>query len=352
MRRFPAFCRIIGISLIIGCVAVTAPAKIYKYQLEDGSWAFTDDPAELPEAKQALEGMEDYGSGLPDLYKKLADHIQPETDIELATLGTVAIQSGTGHGSGFFISHSGHILTNKHVIRTTDQQDAERESYYGAVESKIDDIEAEFNKEQKRIDAGCRRLESLESALHPSEYKDRRKYYDDWQKDLNRRQDDFEKKRGKFRREKHFKELDVSLRNLSRNFTIILADNSEYYAYLVAVSENRDLALLKLDGYRTPCLKLSRGFASSTGSQVFAIGNPIKLHNSVTAGVLSGYEGDFLKTDAKIYPGNSGGPLVNESGEVLGINTFKRLTRNYEGLGFAIPIQHALEEFESHLPSR
>jgi len=56
-----------------------------------------------------------------------------------------------------------------------------------------------------------------------------------------------------------------------------------------------------------------------------------------------------MPSAARIYPGNSGGPLVSEEGEVLGVNTFKKLTCQYEGLGFAIPVQAALKEFGRYL---
>jgi serine protease Do len=74
------------------------------------------------------------------------------------------------------------------------------------------------------------------------------------------------------------------------------------------------------------------------------------LQNSVTSGVYSGFEQGFIKTNAQIYPGNSGGPLVCSEGRVLGINTFKMLTHKFEGLGFAIPIETALKEFSTYLP--
>ncbi|UCD82987.1 MAG: trypsin-like peptidase domain-containing protein [Desulfobacterales bacterium] len=79
------------------------------------------------------------------------------------------------------------------------------------------------------------------------------------------------------------------------------------------------------------------------------MGNPIHLKNSVAAGIMSGHENGFVKTDAQIYPGNSGGPLINENGQVIGINTMKMLTRNFEGLGFAIPIETAMTEFQTFL---
>jgi len=69
----------------------------------------------------------------------------------------------------------------------------------------------------------------------------------------------------------------------------------------------------------------------------------------VSKGIFSGYEKSFIKTDAKIYPGNSGGPLINKDGRVVGINSFKQLTRRFEGLGFAIPIRVATSEFGPYL---
>ena len=116
---------------------------------------------------------------------------------------------------------------------------------------------------------------------------------------------------------------------------------------MVEISKDHDLALLKVDGYTTPFLTPEDPFASAQGEPVYAIGNPVKLRNSVTAGVVSGFEGVFVKTNAQIYPGNSGGPLVTAQGRVIGINTFKKLTHKFEGLGFAISINVALDTFDA-----
>ena len=109
----------------------------------------------------------------------------------------------------------------------------------------------------------------------------------------------------------------------------------------MAESQTLDLALLKLNGYRTPVLSPAENSYGTQGETVYAIGNPIDLRNSVSRGIISGFEGGFLKTDAKIYPGNSGGPLVNLAGEVIGITSAKIAQVGVEGMGYAISIDTA-----------
>ncbi len=90
------------------------------------------------------------------------------------------------------------------------------------------------------------------------------------------------------------------------------------------------------------------------GDKVFTIGSPVGLRHTVTSGIFSGYrkrENDgsmFLQTDAAINPDNSGGPLIDERGYVLGVNTM--ILQDTEGIGFAIPIEAVFEEFASALP--
>jgi S1-C subfamily serine protease len=69
----------------------------------------------------------------------------------------------------------------------------------------------------------------------------------------------------------------------------------------------------------------------------------------VTSGVISNSRGDYIQTNAEIYPGNSGGPLVTESGRVVGVNTMKQITEKFEGLGFAIAFPRVQEEFRNYL---
>ncbi|MCI5136897.1 MAG: hypothetical protein D3922_00440, partial [Candidatus Electrothrix sp. AR1] len=154
----------------------------------------------------------------------------------------------------------------------------------------------------------------------------------------------FDKEAGKFHR---------SQRELSGqgSFTIILADETELYASLYRVSDKHDLALLKISGYRTPFLQPVQEKDLVQGQKVFAVGSPadLSLKNTVTSGILSAFRDNFIQTNAQIYPGNSGGPLIDSKGRVIGVNTKKLLTRKFEGLGFAIPIRIVFAEFEDYL---
>jgi serine protease Do len=264
-----------------------------------------------------------------------------------------------GFGSGFFISQDGHILTNKHVVRTMEGPTTQIEAQFKAGENRIATIEKRFAEELghiREVQVRLDRLQNLaQNEIHPER---RRMYQRDFeihhqshrarQADYEQRLADFETEKKRFYENRRDYRYSTSVADLSQSFTIILADGRHQYAHLVALSADHDLALLKLDGYRTPCLRPA--YRPAQGDPVYAIGSPAKLRNSVTSGVFSGFQEGFVQTNAQIYPGNSGGPLVTSEGHVLGVNTFKTLTHKFEGLGFAIPIETALAAFSSHLP--
>jgi serine protease Do len=117
-------------------------------------------------------------------------------------------------------------------------------------------------------------------------------------------------------------------------------------AEVVGVDRETDLALLKAPGEAWPHLKLGDSFLLRQGQIVFAVGNPRGLENSITMGVVSSAARQigpdaaqvFIQTDAPINPGDSGGPLIDSRGEIVGINTFIfSESGGSEGLGFAIP---------------
>ena len=129
---------------------------------------------------------------------------------------------------------------------------------------------------------------------------------------------------------------------------VILKDEKEFEAKIVGRDKNTDLALIKIESnHNLPVLGFGDSDALKVGQWVVAIGNPFGLEQTVTAGIVSakgrvigsGPYDDFIQTDASIDPGNSGGPLLNMKGEVIGINT--AIVAGGQGIGFAIPVNLA-----------
>ena len=132
-----------------------------------------------------------------------------------------------------------------------------------------------------------------------------------------------------------------------------LSDRREYTAKVVGSDEQSDVALLKIDASGLPALRLGDSNQLKPGQWVVAIGSPFGLDHSVTAGIVSAvgrsnpYAGQqyvpFIQTDVAINRGNSGGPLLNTRGEVVGINSqiFSN-SGGYMGVSFAIPIDLAM----------
>ncbi len=102
-------------------------------------------------------------------------------------------------------------------------------------------------------------------------------------------------------------------------------------------------------GERNPWKKIKGLY----GTPLYAIGSPLRLMHSVTSGIYSGISKfnrqDYIQSNAQINPGNSGGPLVTKDGKAIGISTWKVAGPQVEGIGFAIPINVALKEFERYL---
>lgn len=127
-----------------------------------------------------------------------------------------------------------------------------------------------------------------------------------------------------------------------------LKDGRSFTGKVVGLDPVTDVAAIKIDGKELPTVTLGDSDKLIPGQWAIAIGNPLGLDNTVTAGIISATgrssrevgisekRVNFIQTDAAINPGNSGGPLLNDQGEVIGINTAIRA--NAQGLGFAIPI--------------
>jgi serine protease Do len=133
--------------------------------------------------------------------------------------------------------------------------------------------------------------------------------------------------------------------------TVRLTDRREFQAKVIGTDARTDVAVLKIEAKDLPVVRVGNEAALRPGDWVLAIGSPFGLENSATAGIVSATSravaGEvsvpFIQTDVAVNPGNSGGPLFNLQGEVVGINSmiFSR-TGGYMGVSFAIPIDVAM----------
>lgn len=147
----------------------------------------------------------------------------------------------------------------------------------------------------------------------------------------------------------------------------VFGEEEEREALLIGSDSETDIAVLKVEGAQLQPLKLGDSDAVRVGEYVLAIGNPLssdELANTLTYGIISAtkrevtidnYTNTYLQTDAAINFGNSGGPLINLDGEVIGINSAKTITAGYdemgnavsaEGIGFALPINQVQKIME------
>ncbi|MDI3292757.1 DegQ family serine endoprotease [Janthinobacterium tructae] len=130
---------------------------------------------------------------------------------------------------------------------------------------------------------------------------------------------------------------------------VTLTDKREFKAKVIGADARTDVALLKIEGANLPRLTIGDSNKIRVGEWVIAIGSPFNLENTVTAGIISAKSrdtGDYLpliQSDVAVNPGNSGGPLINMRGEVIGINSqIATLSGAYNGISFAVPIDEAM----------
>ena len=143
---------------------------------------------------------------------------------------------------------------------------------------------------------------------------------------------------------------------------VTMPDRREYKATVIGTDAKTDIALIKIDASNLPAITIGNSAKLQIGDEVLAIGNPYGVGQTVTMGIVSAtgrtglgieeYE-DFIQTDASINPGNSGGALVNDRGELVGINTaiLSGNSGGNQGIGFAVPVNLArqvMDQIETH----
>lgn len=138
------------------------------------------------------------------------------------------------------------------------------------------------------------------------------------------------------------------------SFTVTLNNGDEYDAAIVGYDNQTDIGVLRIKATGLKVAEFADSDSASVGEQVVAIGCPggLEFMNSVTSGYISavarpvsssiGYDQECIQTDAAINPGNSGGALFNMSGQVIGVNSSKIASTEYEGMGFAVPSNTAV----------
>ena len=350
----------LSIFVIAAChlVAASAAADVYKYQDKNGKWHFTDKP---PTDKNTSAVTTTAGTQAvrADLGSDLQQRFKPASKTDEASLSVVTVQTSTGSGSGFFVTGDGYIITNRHVVRpATTNQWKETESKLEDYEQRLADFKADIDDDEERLKDNRRTIdenrEYMESTrASDSERKRFQRYVKRYEK--NKRRHDanvaqYKKLEREYREKESNFSFNSSMSNFSRKFTIILKGGKKLKARLVKISKDHDLALLKLDNYSTPFLTLSNQKYPRQGTQVFAIGSPLGITDSLTAGIITKSSRDHLFTDTQILPGNSGGPLIDADGKVLGVNTaVVAQNRNADGLGLAIYVSRIRSEFAREL---
>lgn len=356
--------------ILIGLVGFPAQAEIYKYQDKNGRWHFTDKPVnadgtpmtsyQKAPKKENTAGNDSNHPVKADLKEALFKRFNPGSKIDEATLSVVTVQTRVGSGSGFFITDDGYLITNRHVVRpTTSTGWKDAEASLSQRREQLEDYEDRLNEDEQT-------LKNMEQSI-----KDNRPYINSGRatksevKRFNRYVKKYERYKERHREnDKKFRAMNKeykraqsefgfadSVSSFSKSFTIILKDGNKYKARLVKVSKKYDLALLKLDKYKTPYLSLAKRHRPKQGAKVFAIGSPLGITDSLTTGIVTKSGKDQIFTDAQILPGNSGGPLVNGDGIVLGVNTaVVSQTRNADGLGLALYSKFIKDEFGRSLP--
>lgn len=337
-------------------------AEIYKYQDERGHWHFTDKPQ--PGAVVDEDGRKDdrNAAEATDLEALLTDRFMPDTPVEKASLSVVAIETPLIQGSGFFISEHGHILTNKHIVRPSETTEWKEK------EEKLQETDRLYRKSDRAMNIERGRLKEMEAALK------------DYRKAIDRADDDYAKRVAEaeyklFMDRYHDRKLEYRLVKqeyldnkreherarrdfnifsstsiLAKRFKIIIKNDEELTAQLVSVSDEHDLALLKLDHYKTPYIRPGKIDSLRHGMKVFAIGSPLGMKDVITSGVIAGIKEGNVITDATILPGSSGGPLLTADGEVIGINSLRvSQVIGGEGFGVAISIESALSDFKQQI---
>ena len=334
-------------------------AEIYKYKDENGRWQFTDKKPDSDAPVEVLDTSSSdstsYSSTLSgdpiDVTGQLEKRFKPKTALQRATITVVAIETPVGVGSGFFVSDTGLIVTNRHVIRPepnarSRETEAQFEKAEEIINRRFDALKSEKSRLQSVKSSLDRMKNDPTTAAQYQSYRDsyERDYrtYEKYLRETQRMRDDYRSKKSSFERK-------IANAAIARQFTVTLKDGTKLLSELVAISEDLDLALIRINA-KTPFLQPYPQYPQQ-GLPVYAIGSPLGQMDSVTSGIVTRLTQEGIYTDAKILPGNSGGPMIDYEGRLIGVNTQKLMASSNigsEGFGIAIPFSKVMQTFAEH----
>jgi S1-C subfamily serine protease len=318
--------RLLGCALTALLASGLAQGEVYRYLDEAGRWQLTDRPRPgdvAPPGAAPAGGATEAGRPSRDLASRLRARFQPTTPVQESSLAVVKIETEVGNGSGFFVSEDGLILTNRHVVRPPRDWAQPGERRLEEMKAGLDRLEAQLQRPRSAY-------------RNPEDYDEGKRI--------------LRAKAREYRIAKRELDMKRYAAELQSSFPIELKDGTRLSARLLDLSASHDLALLALAGYRTPAVQPLAARRLEQGEPVYAIGSPLGISDTITKGIFTSRRKGLLVTDARILPGNSGGPLVTEDGRAAGVNVIK-LTQPGEpaterGFGLAIPIAAAFQSFE------
>lgn len=343
-----------GLLLLAGL----ADAEIYKYRDASGKWRFTDKPPEgvdvsVIEAREE-KAPEDSGNYLERLEQKFS----PGNVAERASLAVVKVETALGNGSGFFVSADGLLVTNRHVVRPPSLSEADFKGRHERAQQNLERARSNLHRQRARLDSAKRNLDEYTSWYKELSEQEQRAERGDFKRrksSYRNAKRDVEKFAAQVRRDSEkIRQVETDYRrrhanaSIAQQFKVLLKDDTALNAELVALSDDHDLALLRVEAAELPWLKL-RAAPARQGERVYAIGSPLGNSDYVTAGIVTTRKRGQIVVDAQIHPGNSGGPLLDERGEVLGVNTWKWMPASGlagEGFGIAIASDVIREELQ------
>jgi len=317
----------------IGLALVVAAATALFFVTRPPAESDPDTAKPTPQAQAVQKPVERAPQSAPEtIPQPLVANGATEDPIQKALTATVSVRTPWGSmGSGFFIAEH-TVVTNKHVI-------AFDEAEYQAFKTRVERNRKLLELEIEKIENWKRRLQQMPEGPNRSQ--------------LELIIQDKEADAGKYlslQREDEEKLAKIRDQRSSQDIKIVLSDDRECPVDTIVTSPAHDLALLKVSSVTGPVLKRkAKDQRLELGQVVYAIGSPLGLANTVTSGVFSAYrkktdtDDTYLQFDAAVNPGNSGGPLIDKEGHVLGVNTMGIIQA--EGLGFAIPIDVVFEDF-------